>query len=165
MEILNAHIDIQKGVSVMFSLFKRKRRIRLLANEKMLLHYLEVVKALSAEELANGLDMAAEIKYSSLKFEEAHTEYWNAFNTPILVAEKVAERLQAHWVAQIVAINETEPVEAQLYAAGMSIWSHTLLAAAYPELRQLGLALWRELHRGFKYCNQFDPQQDVPEVF
>ena len=165
MQILNAYADIQKCVRVMFSLFKRKRRIRLLANEKMLLHYLEVVKALSAEELANDLDMAAEIKCSSLKFEETHTDYWNAFNNPILVAEKVAERIQAHWVAQMVAVNQTEPADAQLYAAGMSIWSHTLLAAVYPELRQHGLALWSELQRGFKYCNQFDPQKDVPEVF
>ena len=149
----------------MLSLFKSKRRIRLLANERMLLHYLVVVKALSAEEVANGLDMAAEIKSSSLKFEEAHTDFWNAFNKPILVTEKVAERIQAHWVEHMMAANETDPVRAQLYAIGISIWSHTLLAAAYPELRQQGLALWKEFQKGFKFCKRFDPQQDIPEVF
>lgn len=149
----------------MLSFFKNKRRMRLLAIEKMLLNYLDIVKALSAEELASGLDMAAEIKSSSLKFEEAHTDYWNAFNKPILVTEKAAERIQAHWVESIVAANGTEFSQAQLYASGVSIWSHSLLAAAYPELRQQALILWKELQRGFKYCKRFDPQQDVPEVF
>lgn len=149
----------------MLSLFKSKRRIRLLANEKMLLNYLEMIKALPAAELAIELDKAAEIKASSLKFEEAHTDYWNAFNKPILVTEKAAERIQAHWIEKIMTVHETEPSQADLYTSGMSIWSHSLLAAAYPELRQQGLVLWNELQRGFKYCKRFDPQQDVPEVF
>jgi len=149
----------------MFSLFKRKRHIRLLANEKALLHYLEVVKDLPAAEIARGLDMAAEIKSSSLKFEEAHTDYWNAFSKPVLVNEKTAERIQAHWVEQMMVMHETQSIQAQLYASGMSIWSHTLLSAAYPELRQYGLVLWNELQRGFKLCKRFDPQQDIPEVF
>lgn len=149
----------------MFSLFKTKRYFRLMANEKALLNYLDVLKALPATEIARGLDMAAEIKSSSLKFEEMHTDYWNAFNKPILVTEKAAERIQTHWVEQVMGIHETEHHRAQLYAAGMSIWSHTLLASAYPELRKQGLILWDELQRGFKYCTRFNPQQDVPEVF
>ena len=149
----------------MISLFNSKRHIRLLTNEKMLSHYLEVIGKLPAAELARGLDKAAQIKLSSLKFEDTYTDYWCAFNKPILVNEKKAERIQVYWVKQMVAMHEAEPTEAKLYASGMSIWSHSLLAAAYPELRQQGLALWKELQRGFKYCKQFNPQQDVPEVF
>ena len=149
----------------MLSLFKSKRRMRLLAIEKMLLNYIDTVKTLSVDELASDLDMAAEIKSSSLKFEEAHTNYWNAFNKPVLVNEKTAERIQAHWVEQMMVMHETQSIQAQLYASGMSVWSHTLLSAAYPELRQYGLVLWNELQRGFKLCKRFDPQQDIPEVF
>jgi hypothetical protein len=65
----------------------------------------------------------------------------------------------------MMSMHETEFSQAQLYASDMSIWLHTLLAAAYPELRQQGLALWNELQRGFKFCKRFDPQQDIPEVF
>jgi hypothetical protein len=148
----------------MLSLFKSRRRIRLLANEKKLQHYLDVVKTLPAEELASSLDMATEIKSSCLKFEEAHTDYWNAFNKPILVTEKAAERIQASWVDRMMAMHNAEPSQAQLYASGINIWSHSLLAAAYPELRQQGLALWKEFQRGFDLCKRFDPQQDVPEV-
>ena len=149
----------------MLSLFKSKRRMRLLAIEKMLLNYIDTVKTLSVDELASDLDMAAEIKSSSLKFEEAHTNYWNAFNKPVLVNEKTAERIQAHWVEQMMVMHETQSIQAQLYASGMSVWLHTLLSAAYPELRQYGLVLWNELQRGFKLCKRFDPQQDIPEVF
>jgi hypothetical protein len=149
----------------MLSLFKSKRRMRLLAIEKMLLNYIDTVKTLSVDELASDLDMAAEIKSSSLKFEEAHTNYWNAFNKPVLVNEKTAERIQAHWVEQMMVMHETQSIQAQLYASGMSVWLHTLLSAAYPELRQYGLVLWNELQRGFELCKRFDPQQDIPEVF
>ena len=52
--------------------------------------------------------MAAKIKSSSLEFEEAHTDYWNAFNRPVLVSEMIAENIQSHWVRQMVTMNETE---------------------------------------------------------
>lgn len=149
----------------MFSLFKSKRKMRLLSNEKMLQHYLTVLRGLSDAELARGLDMAAKIKSSSLEFEEVHTDYWNAFNRPVLINEKTAENIQSHWVRQMVAMNETESEQGQLYAIGMSIWSHSLLSAAYPELRKQGLVMWHELQRGFGKCNQFNPQVDIPEVF
>lgn len=148
----------------MLSLFKHKRNSRILAIEKMISHYLAVIKELSDIELARGLDMAAEIKYVSLEFEDRHTDYWNAFTKPVLVSEKTAERIQAHWLDKINIMFERESSPVQLYATGMSIWSHSLLAAAYPELRQQGLAVWNELQRGFKYCDYFDPQVDVPEI-
>ena len=148
----------------MLSLFKHKRYNRILAIEIMISHYLAVIKEMSDTKLARGLDMAAEIKHVSLEFEERHTDYWNAFSNPILVPEKTAERIQASWVEKINTMLEIESSPAQLYAAGMSIWSHSLLAAAYPELRQQGLALWNELQRGFKYCERFDPHVDVPEI-
>ena len=109
--------------------------------------------------------MAAKIKSSSLEFEEAHTDYWNAFNKPVLVNEKVAENIQSHWVSQMATMNETESEQGQLYAVGMSIWSHSLLAAAYPELRKQGLVMWKELQRGFNRCSRFNPKEDVPEIF
>ncbi len=149
----------------MFSKFKVKRQIRLLSVEKMLIHYLSVLKELPDDELARGLDMAAEIKFSSLEFEEAHTDYWNAFNEPVLVSEKTAEDIQFHWVEKMNAMHEAQSAQAQLYAIGMSIWSHSLLAAVYPELRKQGLVMWNELQRGFKFCSRFNPQTDVPEVF
>ena len=129
------------------------------------MHYLTVLENLSDEELARGLDMAAEIKSSSLEFEEQHTDYWNAFNKPVSIKERTAENIQAYWVRQMIAMHETQSPQAQLYAIGLSIWSHSLLAAAYPELRKQGLVLWKELQRGFKYCDRFNPQKDVPEVF
>jgi hypothetical protein len=131
----------------------------------MLRHYVTVLRGLSEAELARGLDMAAKIKSSSLEFEEAHTDYWNAFNKPVLVNEKVAENIQSHWVSQMATMNETESEQGQLYAVGMSIWSHSLLAAAYPELRNQGLVMWKELQRGFNRCSRFNPKKDVPEVF
>ena len=39
-------------------------------------------------------------------------------------------------------------------AAGMSVWVHTLRAAAAPELRVLGRAVWRELQRGFAHVRE-----------
>ncbi len=129
------------------------------------MHYLSVLKKLPDDELARGLDMAAEIKSSSLEYEEAHTDYWYAFNKPVLVSQKTAEEIQFHWVEQISAMQETQSAQVQLYAVGMSIWSHSLLAAVYPELRKQGLVMWEELHRGFKYCSRFNPQTDVPEIF
>jgi len=153
-----------RGVKLMLSLFKSKRHLRLLENEKMLSHYLTVIKELSDAELARGLDMAAEIKYGSLESVKQHTDHWNAFISPVLLKEKKAERIQAHWVEKIMAMHEKESAQAELYASGMSIWSHSLITATHPELRQQGLVLWIELQRGFKYCKRFDPQLDVPEV-
>jgi hypothetical protein len=149
----------------MFPLFKSKRQMRLLSHEKMLRHYVTVLRELSDAKLARGLDMAAKIKSSSLEFEEAHTDYWNAFNRPVLVSEMIAENIQSHWVRQMVTMNETESEQGQLYAIGMSIWSHSLLAAAYPELRKQGLVMWKELQRGFNRCSRFNPKEDVPEIF
>jgi hypothetical protein len=153
------------SVRLMFTLFKAKRQLRLLTNERMLKHYLTVLRGLSDAELARGLDMAAEIKSTSLEFEETHTDYWNAFNKPVLINERTAENIQSHWVRQMVTMNETESEQGQLYAIGMSIWSHSLLAAAYPELRKQGLVMWDELQRGFRKCIRFNPRVDVPEVF
>ena len=149
----------------MFPLFKSKRQMRLLSHEKMLRHYVTVLRELSDAKLARGLDMAAKIKSSSLEFEEAHTDYWNAFNRPVLVSEMIAENIQSHWVSQMATMNETESEQGQLYAIGMSIWSHSLLAAAYPELRKQGLVMWKELQRGFNRCSRFNPKEDVPEIF
>jgi len=149
----------------MLSIFKSRRYFRLLENQRRLVHYLNLIKQISDAELARGLDMASEIKSSSLEFEEKNTDYWNAFNKPILVTEKTAERILASWVEKITTAKEEKPNQIQLYAAGISIWSHSLIAAAYPELRQHGLALWKELQRGFKLCKKFDPQKDIPEVF
>lgn len=148
----------------MLFFFKNKRRLRLLTLEKMVSNYLMVLKALSDKELARGLDIAAEIKSDSLKYEETNTDYWNAFNKPVQLKEKTAERIQSHWVEQINHIHEVDSTRSRLYAVGMSIWSHSLLTAVYPELRQQGLGLWDELRRGFKYCQRFNPQQDVPEI-
>ena len=148
----------------MLSLFKSKRHIRLLTNKQMLSHYLAVIEKLSDAELARGLDMAAEIKHLWLESENPHTDHWNAFVKPILLKEKNAEIIQAQWVDKIMEMHEIEATQAQLYAAGMSIWSHSLITATYPELRHQGLVLWRELQRGFKYCRRFDPQLDIPEV-
>lgn len=149
----------------MLSIFRSKRYFRLLENQRRLVHYLNCIKQISDMELAKGLDMASEIKSSSLEYEEKHTDFWNAFNKPILVNEKIAEKIQDYWIEKITAATEAKPEQMQLYVAGMSIWSYSLIASAYPELRQQGLALWKELQRGFKYCNKFDPQKDVPEVF
>lgn len=148
----------------MLGLLKNKRHIRLLANKQMLSHYLAVIKNLSDAELARGLDMAAEIKHLWLESENQHTDHWNAFINPTLLKEKKAEIIQAQWIDKIMEIHEKEATQAQLYATGMSIWSHSLMTATYPELRHQGLMLWRELQRGFKYCRRFDPQLDIPEI-
>lgn len=148
----------------MLYFFKNKRRLRLLTLENMVSHYLAVLKELTSEELARGLDMAADIKYDSLRYEEVNTDYWNAFNTPVLVNVKTAEKIQIHWVEKINHAHETESHQSRIYALGMSIWSHSLLTAAYPELRQQGLTLWNELQRGFKFCERFNPQKDIPEI-
>lgn len=39
-------------------------------------------------------------------------------------------------------------------AAGMMVWLHSLRAMQSPELRQGGRDLWRQLQRGFPYCDQ-----------
>lgn len=149
----------------MFPLFKTRRYIRLLENEKILSRYLEIIKEFSDHELARGLDIASEIKFVLLKSEITNSDYWDAFHEPVIVREKTAESIRTQWVEVILHLQDTEHSQSLRYATGMSIWVHSLLSAAYPELRHHGLALWKELQRGFKYCTQFEPMRDVPEVF
>ena len=149
----------------MMPLFKTRRHIRLLENEEILSRYLEIIKEFSDHELARGLDIAAEIKFSLLKSEIANSDYWDALHEPIIVKEKTAERIRTQWVEIILHLQDSDHTQSLRYATGMSIWVHSLLSAAYPELHHQGLALWKELQRGFKYCTQFVPKRDVPEVF
>jgi hypothetical protein len=148
----------------MFPLFKTRRHSRLLTNEKILSRYLEIMKEFSDHDLAKGLDIAAEIKFFLLKSEITNSDYWDAFHEPIKVNEKTAESIRTQWVDILLNLHDTEHSQSLRYAMGMSIWVHSLLSAAYPELRHHGLALWEELQRGFKYCTQFVPKRDVPEV-
>lgn len=43
--------------------------------------------------------------------------------------------------------------EGSVYAGGGFVWLHTLRTLSYPSLQPLGVEMWNELKRGFKYAD------------
>lgn len=141
---------------------KRKRLLKLAQSTSDT--YLISLKKINSDTISETLDIAARIKAFTLICNENCSEFNKVFHNPMMLNRIYAEQLLWDWIRDIQKSNLNND-ENVLFAAALTIWFQSLAAATFPELKQKGDYLWKELERGFMNCSLFDPESDIPAGF
>lgn len=126
--------------------------------------YIPGIQGLDAEEIGLMLDEASQIKYSSLMLIEENHPSRAFWEDPTMIEEnKCLDRLD-FWAVLMLGWSQ-EGVKGNAKVASFNIYYFSLGAATYADLRIRGKQMWKELSRGFKFCNTFEPKLDIPKGF
>ena len=142
----------------MFGLFKPQRQRLKEEGERMFNNYLPALEGMAPDEIGFVLDFAVRIKHSTSLYGTGREELL-LFEDPVMLSEKYAFETLRLWKQTMKA--EAGSTQGMAKIAALSIWYLSVLSVHISELRIRGRDLWGQLERGFDYCQEFDPENDI----
>jgi len=149
---------------MVFSLFASRRTKMKKKLTRSLDVYVPGLKGMDKEELGMLLDQAAHIKSASLMMLKENDKDRLFWENPVMVDEKSAFDRLDFWHKWMLGWHK-EGIIGDSKIASFNVYFFSLGTIQIVELRYRGKEMWKELSRGFPYCKEFDPKEDIPLGF